>query len=221
MNGQDKSIVFFMLDNLIGLHSDLLFGLKTPKNDDIGKVFLRHMPRITHLYGGYCVHLPTAMAHLEHITENHAPLKKQMLDCQELANPSTFPLSSHLVIPFQRFLKYHLLLQEIFKRTPEDHPDYINLKLASEEMIRAGEVVNEKKRDQEEADQQDQKDETDMRLILGVSASIKLMRMENGLRLLDYGRLRKAGDIVRHVAHVSCLFTFLKKRQLFVDIFEK
>ena len=51
---------------------------------------------------------------------------------------------------------------------------------------------------EEEAEQQDLKDESDMRLILGVSSTIKLMRMENGLNLLDYGRLRKAGDIVSY-----------------------
>ena len=37
-----------------------------------------------------------------------------------------------------------------------------------------------------------------MRVILSVSTSIKLMRMENGLNLLDYGRLRKAGNIVSY-----------------------
>ena len=198
MNIEDKNIIFFLLDDLILLHSDLLFGLKTPKNDDIGKVFLNNMTRITHLYGGYCVHLPMAMAHLEHLLESFATIKKQVQDCQAEANPSTFPLSSHLVIPFQRFLKYHLLLQEILKRTSEDHPDYLNLKLATEEMIRAGETVNEKKREQEECDQQDRQDESDMRLILSVASTIKLMKLENGLNLLDYGRLRKAGDIVSY-----------------------
>ena len=39
---------------------------------------------------------------------------------------------------------------------------------------------------------------SDMRVILSVSTSIKLMRMENGLNLLDYGRLRKAGNIVSY-----------------------
>lgn len=201
MNLQDKNIIFYLLDDLILLHSDILFGLKTPKKDDIGKVFLRHLPRITHLYGGYCVHLPMAMAHLEHLTENYISLKKQILDCQAHANPSTFPLSSHLVIPFQRFLKYHLLLQEILKRTSEDHPDYVNLRLAVDEMIKAGEQVNEKKREQEEAEMQDSKDESDIRLILSVSSTIKLMKMENGLNLLDYGRLRRAGDIVSYTDH--------------------
>jgi len=194
----DKGLIFYLLDDLILLHSDLLEGLTTTKNKDIGKVFLLHMSRITYLYGGYCVHLPTAIAHLEQVEKQNANLKKQLDECQDLANPPTFPLSSHLVIPFQRFLKYHLLLQEILKRTPDDHPDYVNLKLATEQMVKAGASVNEKKREQEECEKKERQDELDMRVILSVSTSIKLMRMENGLNLLDYGRLRKAGNIVSY-----------------------
>ena len=215
MSAEDKKLVFYLLDDLILLHSDLLFGLKKDQgaaakpsstkdfdNGQIGRVFLNHMPRITHLYSGYCVHLPTAMSHLEHLLESGGNLsnsiKKQLQECQAEAHPSTFPLSSHLVIPFQRFLKYHLLLQEILKRTAEDHPDYLNLQLAREEMVKAGAIVNEKKREQEECDEQDRQDEADMRLILSVASNIKLMKLENGLNLLDYGRLRKTGDIVSY-----------------------
>jgi hypothetical protein len=39
----------------------------------------------------------------------------QIYECQLKAKPSTFPLSSHLVIPFQRFFKYHLLPKEIHR----------------------------------------------------------------------------------------------------------
>ena len=215
MSAEDKKLVFYLLDDLILLHSDLLFGLKKDQgaaakpsstkdfdNGQIGRVFLNHMPRITHLYSGYCVPLPTAMSHLEHLLESGGNLsnsiKKQLQECQAEAHPSTFPLSSHLVIPFQRFLKYHLLLQEILKRTAEDHPDYLNLQLAREEMVKAGAIVNEKKREQEECDEQDRQDEADMRLILSVASNIKLMKLENGLNLLDYGRLRKTGDIVSY-----------------------
>ena len=37
-----------------------------------------------------------------------------------------------------------------------------------------------------------------MKLIENVGATIKLMKLENGMNLLDYGRLRKAGEIVSH-----------------------
>ncbi len=39
------------------------------------------------------------------------------------------------------------------------------------------------------------KDENDIHLIVSVAQTIKLMRLENGLNILDYGRLRKAGKI--------------------------
>ena len=45
----DKGLIFYLLDDLILLHSDLLEGLTTTKNKDIGKVFLLHMSRITYL----------------------------------------------------------------------------------------------------------------------------------------------------------------------------
>ena len=134
MNLQDKTTIFHLWDELIVLHSDILFGLKTPKNDDIGKVFLKQKTKITHHYSSYCVHLPMAMSHLEHVVESNAQLKRQVQECQTQARPPEFPLSHFLVIPFQRFLKYHLLLQEILKRTPDDHPDLLNLKLGKQDI---------------------------------------------------------------------------------------
>ena len=115
----ERRIVFCHLDELIVLHSDILFEIKQ-KKADVGLVFLKHMTRITTLYGNYCVNLPVAMDMIEKLPLNNAALKKQLADCQAVANPPTFPLSAHIVIPFQRFLKYHLLLKEILKYTDED-----------------------------------------------------------------------------------------------------
>ena len=52
-----------------------------------------------------------------------------------------------------------------------------------------------------------------------MSSSIKLMRMENGLDLLDYGRLRKAGNIVSytgglHLGSFKPNFVFAMKTKL-------
>ncbi len=125
-----KGVVFFRLDNLINLHSDLLFALKR-KRADVGQVFLEHMERMSSLYGAYCVNLPTAMDALEQVQAANAALRKQVFECQTRARPATFPLSSHLVIPFQRFLKYHLLLKEILKHTPPEYSDHLNISRVS------------------------------------------------------------------------------------------
>ena len=50
-------------------------------------------------------------------------------------------------------------MQEILKRTPDDHTDFVNLKLATEQMVKAGAAVNEKKREQEEREKKDRQDE--------------------------------------------------------------
>ena len=76
--------------------------------------------RITSLYAGYCLNLPHAVTLVEEMCLADPGLQDQLNACQATATPATFPLSSHLVIPFQRFLKYHLILKEILKYTDED-----------------------------------------------------------------------------------------------------
>ncbi len=189
-----KSIIFFQLDDLITLHSDVLFGLKRRKSD-IGSVFQETAERMRRLYGLYCVNLPVAMEVLAKLEETNAGLKRQLYECQLKAKPTTFPLSSHLVIPFQRFLKYHLLLKEILKHTPEDHAEHRSVSDATDLMMNISQDVNEKKREHEEGERISRDDEEDMRLIFNVGQTIKLMQLPNGAQLSDFGRLRKAGDV--------------------------
>jgi hypothetical protein len=192
-----KSIIFFQLDDLILLHSDILFGLKR-KKADIGVVFKENADRMSKLYGLYCVNLPIAMDVLSKLAESNAALKRQMYDCQLKAKPTTFPLSSHLVIPFQRFLKYHLLLKEILKHTPNDYSDHASISEACDLMLQVSREVNETKREHEDGEKLVREDEEDMRLIFNVGQTIKLMQLPNGAQLTDFGRLRKAGDITAY-----------------------
>ncbi len=186
--------IFLRLDDLIDLHSDILFGLQQ-KKADIGLVFLDHLLRLGDLYGDYCLNLPVAMNLLEKLISENVAFKRQLLQCQTHARPTTFPLSSHLVIPFQRFLKYHLLLKEILKHTPKHYADKENIELASAEILRVGQEVNERKREFEEDERQLAADEADRRLVEGVKETIKLMQLPGNSSLADLGRLRKAGDI--------------------------
>ena len=155
----DKKVIFYFLDELILLHSDLLFDLR-PKKVDMGLMFLRHLPRISALYGRYCVNLPQALERLQ-IFEQKKQNLQQLQECQSQADPPTFPLSSHLVVPFQRFLKYHLLLENILKQTEEDYGDgkyYGNLALAVNAMVQSQKEVNEQKRDHEDIEKQNYAD---------------------------------------------------------------
>ena len=56
--------------------------------------------------------------------------------CQ--AAPAVKPgltLPMYLITPVQRIPRYRLLLKDIIKKTPEDHPDYPQLVQAEEKMV--------------------------------------------------------------------------------------
>ena len=82
--------------------------------------FLSDQQKTLAFHSGYCINLPHAVTLIEEMCGADPQLRERLQACQATATPPTFPLSSHLVIPFQRFLKYHLLLKEILKYTDED-----------------------------------------------------------------------------------------------------
>jgi len=48
----------------------------------------------------------------------------------------------------QRIPRYELLLKELLKNTPEDHPDHVPLETALEQVRNVATVLNEKHREQ-------------------------------------------------------------------------
>eukprot|EP00727_Mastigamoeba_balamuthi_P004155 m51a1_g13737 putative domain containing protein (1263) ;mRNA; r:156087-161140 len=73
---------------------------------------------------------------------------QQFLDTTEKARPD-LALNSVLIFPVQRVPRYILLLADLLKHTPAEHPDYANLQKAVAEMKSTGEYINERKRDAE------------------------------------------------------------------------
>ncbi|KAM3846617.1 proto-oncogene vav isoform 2-T2 [Vipera latastei] len=69
-------------------------------------------------------------------------------ECSQRANNGRFSLRDLLMVPMQRVLKYHLLLQELTKYTPEP-TEKENLRQALDAMRDLAQCVNEVKRDNE------------------------------------------------------------------------
>uniref|UniRef100_A0A8C6UNC8 Vav 3 guanine nucleotide exchange factor b n=1 Tax=Neogobius melanostomus TaxID=47308 RepID=A0A8C6UNC8_9GOBI len=75
-------------------------------------------------------------------------LVHKTIECARRANNGKFTLRDLLVVPMQRVLKYHLLLQELVKHT-HDAAEKSNLKIALDAMKDLAQYVNEVKRDNE------------------------------------------------------------------------
>ena len=105
-----------------------------------------------------------------------------MPNAQKQANDGRFNLTDLIVLPMQRILKYHLLLKEIVKQTPETHPDYGSIVKSYKIMIDLGEYLNEAKRDSEMLD-----------TINAIQNSITDLIMPENTVLYDYGNTPRAG----------------------------
>ncbi|KAH0618360.1 hypothetical protein JD844_017475 [Phrynosoma platyrhinos] len=131
------------------------------------------------IYGQYCSHVETAISCLDNISKTKEDVKLKLEECSKRANNGKFTLRDLLVVPMQRVLKYHLLLQELVKHT-SDLTEKANLKLALDAMKDLAQYVNEVKRDNET-----------LREIKQFQSSIENLNQS----LLLYGRPQGDGEI--------------------------
>ncbi|KAF7325303.1 DH domain-containing protein [Mycena venus] len=116
-------------------------------DDKIGELFLRYAPELEAPYKQYITRHPSALAHLTalpstpELTAYHQKTRDLAVSLSH-----AWDLSSLLIKPVQRLLKYSLLLTAIIDATAPTHPDrphLVNARTAMEDVARA---VNEGRR---------------------------------------------------------------------------
>ncbi|KAI4590698.1 hypothetical protein MJG53_001747 [Ovis ammon polii x Ovis aries] len=136
---------------LVKVHRNLMQEIHDSivnKNDqNLYQVFINYKERLV-IYGQYCSGVESAISSLDYISKTKEDVKLKLEECSKRANNGKFTLRDLLVVPMQRVLKYHLLLQELVKHTT-DPMEKANLKLALDAMKDLAQYVNEVKRDNE------------------------------------------------------------------------
>uniref|UniRef100_A0A2K6M1K8 DH domain-containing protein n=1 Tax=Rhinopithecus bieti TaxID=61621 RepID=A0A2K6M1K8_RHIBE len=149
------------------------------KNDhNLYQVFINYKERLV-IYGQYCSGVESAISSLDYISKTKEDVKLKLEECSKRANNGKFTLRDLLVVPMQRVLKYHLLLQrwglvmlprlvsnswtqvilpsqagnvlglQELVKHTTDLTEKANLKLALDAMKDLAQYVNEVKRDNE------------------------------------------------------------------------
>ncbi|XP_070771909.1 proto-oncogene vav-like [Enoplosus armatus] len=151
LQAQDIESIFINTEDLANTHRDLLEEVRNSilncgaKN--LYQVFLNYKERLL-LYGRYCSQVETATKHLDKLSNTREDIRMKLEECSKRANSGRFSLRDLLMVPMQRVLKYHLLLQELVKHTT-DPTDKDNLRTALDAMRDLAQCVNEVKRDNE------------------------------------------------------------------------
>ncbi|KAM4605318.1 guanine nucleotide exchange factor VAV3-like [Polymixia lowei] len=150
--------VFLNIPDLVKVHKSLMVDVQDSilnKNAlNLYQIFITYKERLL-IYGIYCSRVEIAIAVLDLICKAKEDVRLKLEECAKRANNGKFTLRDLLVVPMQRVLKYHLLLQELVKHT-HDASDKSNLKMALDAMKDLAQYVNEVKRDNETQREVDQ-----------------------------------------------------------------
>lgn len=105
------------------------------------------VPRLQSLYTVYCGRQAQANSRLVELLADPAHAA-HLAECWALVQPHTnaWDLGSMLIKPVQRVLKYPLLFADLLACTSPVHPDYFNLRKASESARAVADEINEVKR---------------------------------------------------------------------------
>ncbi|XP_072219845.1 guanine nucleotide exchange factor VAV3-like [Leuresthes tenuis] len=141
--------VFVNIPDLVKVHKNLMVDVQdsilNKKASNLYQIFISYKERLL-IYGIYCSRVEIAIAVLDLICKEKEDVRLKLEECSKRANNGKFTLRDLLVVPMQRVLKYHLLLQELVKHTP-DAVDKSNLNIALVAMKDLAQYVNEVKRD--------------------------------------------------------------------------
>ncbi|KAJ6657688.1 hypothetical protein lerEdw1_002189 [Lerista edwardsae] len=148
---QDMENIFINIEDLLKVHRSFLVDLKNTlsfsSSQNLYQLFIKYKERFL-LYGRYCSQVEAATRHLDQMTNTIVDVRMKLEECSQRANNGRFSLRDLLMVPMQRVLKYHLLLQELIKYTVEP-AEKENLRQALDAMRDLAQCVNEVKRDNE------------------------------------------------------------------------
>jgi len=148
------SIIFFCLDQILQFHK--LFGLalshhvqEWDEKEMIGSVFTTSFskPMVLDIYSGFINNFTNAMETARRASKSKA--FAQFLHDKSVASPDRLSFFGSMVKPVQRFPQFILLLSDLLKHTPFNHPDRMPLQRALTELESLADRLNERKRDAE------------------------------------------------------------------------
>jgi len=148
---EDISAIFRNIDTLYELHKELYSSLERATGDrithesEIAPVFLA-LAAYLKVYSLYCVGQEQTREHVLGLADRNPEFKKFVDEMRVHSEARGLDILAFLIKPVQRICKYPLLIREVYKATPDDHPDFEPLNKAQLAVTSVADHVNEQKR---------------------------------------------------------------------------
>ena len=143
---KDFVIIFGDIPCILQVNKELLNCLETAE-DRIGAVFLQLAPYLK-FYSTYASDFERA-AQLVEKWNNKSKAFKAFVSSQESRPEVQLKLNSLLITPIQRVPRYKMLLEDVIKKTPENHPDKDALQQALQQIGQVAQHIEERLKEHE------------------------------------------------------------------------
>lgn len=147
-------IIFFCLDQILQLHKLFAIALvhhvqEWDEKEMIGEAFTKSFSKgvVLDIYSGFINNFTNAMETARRASKSKA--FAQFLHDKSVSSPDRLSFFGSMVKPVQRFPQFILLLSDLLKHTPFNHPDRMPLQRALTELESLADRLNERKRDAE------------------------------------------------------------------------
>jgi len=111
----------------------------------IGDIFLQ-LGDFMKIYTQYVKEYEPFVNKFQHARFKNKILREQLAELTQSGSTEFLSFESKLIVPVQRIPRYQLLLRDLFKHTPEEHPDRLQLEQALGKIEEIGAYVNERQR---------------------------------------------------------------------------
>ncbi|RWS11802.1 rho guanine nucleotide exchange factor 10-like protein [Dinothrombium tinctorium] len=149
------NIIFYRLEQILQCHT--IFGIalsqcvrEWDEKERIGDVFISSFSKsmVLDIYSDFINNFTIAMETARKASKSKSSFS-QFLHDKSISSPDRLSFFGLMVKPVQRFPQFILLLDDLLKHTPPDHPDRMSLQLALTQLEALADRLNERKRDSE------------------------------------------------------------------------
>eukprot|EP00761_Pharyngomonas_kirbyi_P007123 gb/GECH01007132.1/.p1 GENE.gb/GECH01007132.1/~~gb/GECH01007132.1/.p1 ORF type:complete len:1106 (+),score=354.86 gb/GECH01007132.1/:1-3318(+) len=153
LDPEKQNVIFSNIEQIYQVNRELLGDLEAANNQwpiqcNIGQVFCRMAPFLK-TYTTYINNYDEADSMLEKQLSKSNRFSSWVEKQQQHPKVNHLTLQGLLITPIQRIPRYKLLLNDLLKRTPEEHRDYDSLTKALSSIKEIAQFVNESKRKNE------------------------------------------------------------------------
>lgn len=149
------NVIFYRLEQILQCHA--IFGIALNQcvrewdlKERIGDVFIASFSKtmVLDIYSDFINNFTQAMETARKSSKSKSAFSS-FLQEKSLTSHDRLSLFGLMVKPVQRFPQFILLLNDLLKHTPNDHPDRMSLQLALTQLESLADRLNERKRDAE------------------------------------------------------------------------